>query len=365
MTVDVDRARVLAYRVAAQELHRGSLRPSELAVLDLGVPDVPQGSARQALAARTDAALDDDAVVLLWTLRGAPHLHRRTDLPALAAALWPLSDADATTRIASTQIKEGARLGIAAFQAAAEAMRDAVTAPIGRGDVSTAVSARIPPSLTYWCRVCAAQHISGSLFQQVGMPAGVQIVPGTSPATLAPIDGWAGIPRRAAGTESVVGAYLRLLGPATLAEVAKYIATTQTELRPAWPDGLVEVRVDGRRTWLPEDRLEELRSAPRPRLVRLLPPSDPYLQARDRALIVPDKDRQAAVWRILGNPGALLADGEIAGVWRARMAGRRRLEVTVTPFEPLSARVRAAIDEEAAVVAAARGFGDVRVRVAG
>jgi hypothetical protein len=81
-------------------------------------------------------------------------------------------------------------------------------------------------------------------------------------------------------------------------------------------------------------------------------------------LIVPDKDRQAAVWRILGNPGALLVDGEIAGVWRARMAGRRRLEVTVTPFEPLPPHVRSAIAEEAGVVAAVRGAADVRVQLA-
>ena len=41
---------------------------------------------------------------------------------------------------------------------------------------------------------------------------------------------------------------------------------------------------------------------------------------------------QKEVWRILGNPGALLLDGEIAGVWRAKVSGRKRVDLTVTAF---------------------------------
>ncbi|MGH8888008.1 MAG: winged helix DNA-binding domain-containing protein [Egibacteraceae bacterium] len=363
MVIDVSRKQVLAYRVAAHELDRVTGLPSELAVLDLGVQDTPYGSARLALAARTAAPLDDGSLALVWSARGAPHLHRWADLPRLAAALWPLSDADATARIASSQIKQGARLGLAAFTATAEAMHAVVTVPLTKGEVSAAVTARVPESLTYWCRSCKARHISGGLFQQAGLPGGVRLEPGSSPTTLAPIDDWPTAPSASAGTDSLVTTYLRLLGPAAPGEAAKFLGTTQTELRRVWPGGLVEVRVDGRRTWLPEDRVDALRSAPTPRLVRLLPPSDPFLQARDRTLLLPDKTRHSALWRVLGNPGALLVDGEITGVWRARLAGRAKLEVTVTPFAPLSTHVRAAVEAEAAHVAAARGATDVCVRL--
>jgi winged helix DNA-binding protein len=122
---------------------------------------------------------------------------------------------------------------------------------------------------------------------------------------------------------------------------------------------------EGRRVWLPDETVDALRSAPAPRLVRLLPPSDPFLQARDRALLVPDKAHQAALWRVLGNPGALLVDGEISGVWRARVAGGAKLEVTVTPFHALSVANRAEVEDEAGGVAAARGATDVRVRFDG
>jgi hypothetical protein len=366
--LDVDRERVIAYRVAAHELDRSVRDPLALAVLDLGVQDTPVGSARLALAARTGSpagtAPGDEAVVV-WSVRGAPHLHRRADLTRLAAALWPLSDADATARLPYTPIKEGARLGLAAFTAAAQAMHEVVRAPMAKGDVSTAVSAKVPASLTYWCEPCGAQHISGGLFQQVGLPAGVQVLPTGPGTTLAPLDGWPGVPTGSAGAPAVVTAYLRLLGPATKAEVAKFLGTSPTHAQRAWPDDLVEVRVAGRTGWLPADRAAALRSAPPPRLVRLLPGSDPFLQARDRDLLVPDKDRRAKLWPVIGKPGAVLADGEIAGTWRARMAGKSTLDLTVAPFEPLDARARADLQAEAEHVAAARGARNVRVNVDG
>jgi hypothetical protein len=361
--VEVDRARVLAYRVVAHELDRSpGRRPEDLAVLGVGVQDTPSGSARQALAARTPMPPVDGALALLWTARGAPHLHRWADLPGLAAALWPMSDADASARIASAQIKEGTRLGVAAFTAAARAMREVVTGPMARGEVSTAVSSRIPRPLTYQCSACDARHISGGLFQQVGLAAGVRLAAGASPAVLVPLDDRPEVPGEPGDPAALVTAYLRLLGPAGPAEVAKFLGTTQAEIRRAWPRDLAEVRVDGRRAWLPADRLEALRSASPPPMVRLLPPSDPFLQARDRDLLVPDRERQKAVWRALAKPGALLVDGEVAGVWRARLTGRATLEVTVTAFDPPAAALRTAVDEEAGHLAAARGAAAVRVR---
>ncbi len=357
----VDRSRVLAYRVQAHQLHRVDARPSALRVLDLGVQDAA-GSARVALAARTTADLDDDALETVWATRGAPHLIRRADLARLSAALWPLSDADATTRIMTTSIREGAKLGIAAFTAAATAMREVVTGPVPRGQVSTAVSARVPATLTYSCGPCKATHISGALFQQVGIFAGVRVEPLRSGAVLTPIAGRPPVPEVASGTGELLRAYLELHGPATLADAAKFVGTSGTALRAAWPDGLAEVEVDGRRAFLPEAALPALRDAPTPDGVRLLPPMDPLLQGRDRDVLVPDRARHAAIWRITGNPGVVLRGADIVGTWRPKLSGGR-LDVTVTVFDGPAAVNPAALEEEAARVAAARGAATARVVV--
>lgn len=360
--LDVEREQVLAYRVAAHQLDRSVKDPLELAVLDLGVQDTPQGSARLAVAARTTEPLaDDEATAVVWSTRGAPHLHRTADLAALAGALWPAGDADATARITNSRIKEGARLGTAAFTAAAEAMRDVVQAPMTKGEVSTGVSAGVPESLTYECSVCAARHISGGLFQQVGIAAAVRLWSRGAATMLSPLDHRYPVPTAAVGAAAYVRTYLRLLGPAGPSEAAAFLGTSVAEGRRAWPDGLTEVRAAGRRSWLPEDQVAALRSAPAPRLVRLLPPSDPFLQARDRDLLVPGKARQKALWPILAKPGAVLVNGEIVGTWRARVAAKKRLDVTVTPFEPLPDQVRTALDDEADHVATARQAADVRL----
>ncbi|RZU51836.1 winged helix DNA-binding protein [Krasilnikovia cinnamomea] len=360
--LDVDRGQAMAYRVAALGLAtRGRKRPADLPVLDLGVQEYTPDSARVALAARTTAALDDDRLFMVWAARGAPHLHRRADLRTLAAQLWPVSDADATARITSGQIPDGMKLGLAAFVATADAFREVVTATMPRGEVSTQVSARVPRSLTYDCRGCGARHIAGTVFQHAGLAGGVRVESRGRDAMLGPIADWPGRPEQNQGIGELITTYLRMLGPAAPAAVAKYLGSATTEIRTVWPDGLAQVRVDGRTVWLPEDRVAALRKAAPVPGVRLLPPMDALLQARDRDVLVPDRKQQREVWRVLGNPGALLLDGEIAGVWRAKL-GAKRVELTVTPFGGLSAAARKQVEGEAAAVARARGVPDASVR---
>jgi hypothetical protein len=363
--VDVDRAQVMAYRVGALGLaERGRKRPGDLAVLDLGVQEYTPDSMRVSLAARTSAELGDDRLIMVWAARGAPHLHRRRELGSLMKALWPVSDADASARINSAQIPDGVKLGIAAFTATAEAFREVLTTPMPRGEVSTEVSARVPRSLTYECRVCHARHIAGNVWQHAGLAGGVEVTSRGKDATLAPIGNLPGPPTGNAGIGGLISTYLRLLGPATPVEVAKYFGSASAEMRKVWPDDLAEVSVQGRKAWVPSASLPALTSAAPVPGVRLLPPMDALLQARDRDLLLPDKAQQKEVWRVLGNPGVLLVDGEIEGVWRAKMSGKKRVALTITPFGTLSARSRTGVDAEAAEVARARSVPDATVAYA-
>src|SRR5690349_17624303 len=202
--MEVDRGTVMAYRLAALGLaERGDDRPGDLPVLDLGLQEYTPGSTQVALAARTDAELTDDRLLTVWAARGAPHLHRRRDLPALVKALWPVTDADAATRIKSAQIPDAGRLGIRAFTVTAQAFREVVRSSMPRGEVSTQVSRLVPAELVYDCRACGARHIAGNVWQHSGLAGGIEVESRGREATLGPIRDAPPLPTENAGSASL------------------------------------------------------------------------------------------------------------------------------------------------------------------
>jgi hypothetical protein len=77
---------------------------------------------------------------------------------------------------------------------------------------------------------------------------------------------------------------------------------------------------------------------------------------------VPDERERKAVWRILGNPGAVLAGGAVVGTWRTAKATKTRLALTVTPFGTVAAKTRRAVAEEAQRLAELRGATSAEVQ---
>ncbi|WP_221776117.1 DNA glycosylase AlkZ-like family protein [Rhodococcus aetherivorans] len=288
------RRRILGYRAAAQGLDRTSAGRDR--VLALGVQDTPYGSARDALAARSDdAAAEHDSLVLVWSWRGAPHLHRPGDLAFLAAALWPVNDTDATTRIGTGQIREGAQRGLRAFTEAAEAMGAALTGPMTKGELSAAVSAAVPADLTYHCPSCRTRHISGALFQQVGLAARVRVCPQGRSTHLDVLPAGIGpdaVPERAEGTAAALHRYADVLAPVTPAGLAAFLGTDIATIRAVLPDDLVPVNGPAGKGLVPAAAVADLDGAADVRATRLLPPGDPWLQARDREFLVPERARR-------------------------------------------------------------------------
>lgn len=356
MRVELTRTHVLSHRWRVQQLDRAA---GPLAVLDLGVADVPTPAAATALAIRGSAP--DDDLALVWGARGAPFLHRRSELQAVAEANWPASDEDATRRIANPRIKVGAKLGIEAFRTVAAAVHEVLAAADGlvtKSELSRGVSDRIPDTLNYDCEPCGSRHVSGSVLQDAGLAGGAELVR-AGRATRFRLLPDLRIPRQRKGLETLVTAYLHHCGPATPADVAAYFAVSVADVRTAWPADTVELTVDGRVvTALAADE-DSLHSGARARGVRLLPPGDPWLQARDRAFLVP-QEHHAKVWKAISPPGAVLVDGEVLGTWRASTTGRR-VEVTIEGFNRLPATVQEGLAGEAPFVAAGRGLTDARI----
>ena len=340
---------MIAYRVAAHQFDRSVTDASALRVFDLGVQD-SERSAVPALAARLERVPDLGAFTLTWSVRGAPHWHRADETPSLAARLWPLGDADAVARMNRPPVADGS----AALREVAVALREVVTGPMTKGEASSRLTAKVRPELTGWCRGCDATHVLDPVFRLAVLPAGLRFDPAERTVTFVPLEDRPEVPAASAGFDALITAYLRLHGPAGPSEVAHYFGAPVRDVKDVWPDDLVPV---SKRAWLPADRVEAFENPPDPEVVRLLPPLDPYLNARDRDLLVPDKAHQKQVWRILGRRGALLVDGEILGTWQAKAAGTR-LDVRVSPFVPLDVDMFA---EEANHLATARGLEDARV----
>lgn len=366
---EITREQALAHRVVAQGLDRTTDDPSDLAPVDLGLQDSPTGSAVLAAAARTRdpgaSLVDGRRWASAWTVRGAPHVHRRGDLPALAAALWPVDSDDAIARLAGNgaQVKEAGADALAVLRATAEALADVVDRRMTKGEASEAVTPLVPDDGVTWCRGCDCHHVGEQLMRLAALPAGLRLVPGAKPATLEPVPGWDGPPKEMEGLDRLVLAHLRSHGPTRRRDVAAYFDVAVATIDGAWPAEAAEVSVDGTSAWVAADDLDAVVDPPPARLTRLLPRSDPWLSARDRELVVPDRLRRKAVWKILGSPGAVLVDGEVVGTWRARNRGKA-LIIAVEPFEALPRRVRSELDEEAGRVAVTRGADDVTLEVA-
>ncbi len=370
----VDRRTVLGYRFRAQQLDRSVRAPGRLRVLDIGVQDGAGGQAALAFAARLEAVPaappfgPDRPLALAWSLRGAPYVHRRGELDRVAAGLYPLSEADAAGRLNETG-PSVARAGIPALQQyalAVEVMREVVRAPVAKGAASTEATRRLPGPMRRPCRACGTEHISDSAMRAAALTAGIELVPDTAPPVLQPRPS-AKVPDRAnaAALRRLALSYLTLLGPATQADVADYLGVRRADLAEHWPkDELADVEVDGRRAVLPAELVDELAGAEPPDAVRLLGGMDPYLQARDRDVLVPDRTLHKALWPVLGRPGVLLVDGDVAGIWRPKSSAHT-LTLQVEAFAPLPPRVWSGVEQEAERIRAARGAQRVDVKRSG
>jgi hypothetical protein len=320
--MDVTREQVLRFRHHQQRL-AGAGAQDDCPILDLGVQDTggPR-AARWALALR-GCEVDDARLVYAWTLRGAPHAYRRREIAQVAAATAPYDEADAAKRVfdAAKPLKEAGVPILDALDTIAGHLREIVAGPTGKGEASSALSARLPPPYLRECRPCNAIHTYEQPFRFAALRAGLELVPDTSPPVLQRIDGWGGAATSAPVHLDPIRAVLHFLGPTTPKQVAGYLDAPVRTVRRCWPDGTREVAVDGEpREVLVED-LDVLRDAPPASGVRLLGAFDPWLQTRDRELLVADPGRREDLWRTLGRPGGVLAGHEVVGTWRPRSNG--------------------------------------------
>src|SRR5664279_5537876 len=255
-------AQLRAHRILATGLARTAAEPAELPVWDLGIQD-RDGSARLAIATRladpaageTVTGLVDEpggtgGPVLLWSLRGAPHLHRRADAARFAAALWPADDADAAARLSGDagRLHSDGADPLQAYRVVSDAMRAVITDATVKGAASAAVTAAIPAQYSGFCRACGSVHVREMLFRVAALPAAIGLIADTKPVALEPLSHPHPPPSGQWRLDELVTRYYRLYGTGTAAEVATHLGTSAGSIRGSLPADLVTVTVDAART---------------------------------------------------------------------------------------------------------------------
>ena len=354
--MEVSRDQVLRFRVHAQQLDREPEAEASTAasVLDIGVQDTGPDGSLWALELRGFAP-DPKDLFTAWTLRGAPHVYRRAQAAAVAAAVAPVSEADAAKRVfdAARPLKQAGIPVLEALDRVAGEMRSIVTKPTVKGDVSGALNARLPEPYQRFCRPCNTVHIYEQPFRFSALRGGLELTPGTSPPVLAPHPRLEGHGREG-GSRSRPRPGRAPAAGSGHAEAGRGLPRLPGQGRP---------RSTGPTTSRPStSRARSATSSPMMStparapaadvsgLVRLLGPVRPVpAVARPRARRTrPRRDRKD-LWRTLGRPGGVLVGHEVLGSWRPRASGKK-LRVAVNAWAPLPD-----LTEQAERLAAFRG----------
>lgn len=354
----VERAQVLGHRLRVQ-----GLLPRSVACQVGAFQDSPPSSAAQAAAVR---GVVNPRPVRTWAMRGAPFVFDAADLSVYTLGALP------PTPEGRLRLIRGVGPHLAALGLSIDEARELVSAQLpevlaGRrlaiDELGRELAAAVEPSLgTEARRVWRSEgpHAAGQPVGEAVVHFLLRLCCLRGELAFAPregdkapfalltelIDDVPGVGVSADGAGAAAGAavgaaaraelarrFLHVYAPANRGDFATWLGVRSKDAEgwSALTDELVPVRYGGRRVYALEEDVAALESAADPAeaeaaepgsTLRLLPRSDPYLQARDRATIA-GEERHKAIWRPVGAPGAVVVAGRVVGVWRPRTRSGR------------------------------------------
>ncbi len=389
MLTDSERQRVLGYRLSGHHLSE-RLPPERMldAAGACAVQNTPPGSGALSLLARVDgltpemlhrALYEDRSMLEAWSMRASPHLFPTSQAAIFGRCLQPDDRSLVEVVIGAAPLIDEIGLSMQQLYRLAE---EAVTAELGGNEMPktelAALSARrIAPRLND-----AQQEIwTQTAIEYDGMTKGEAMVRfalyvlgmsgvvcfaehrgGRSPIALT--RQWLGYSvDEEVDCRELVRRYLRCYGPSTERYFAEWSGVGIEHATRLWSmaEGeMSEVTLDGRTLWLLDEQMNLFDEARIPEGARLLPPHDPYLQQRDRSIIVPEPSRRQEMWKAAGSPGAVLIDGEVAGTWRPQKKGAT-LRLELRPHHTLDDSETEQLEKEANLMAPFRNVAQVEV----
>lgn len=160
-------------------------------------------------------------------------------------------------------------------------------------------------------------------------------------------------------SQALARKFLHCYGPTTPGALETWLGCSPRQAKRIWHSVEDEIEPvllnDKRRYILAQDQAALAVPADDAGTIRLLGPHDPYLDARDRELLLPDAAQRKRIWKTVGNPGVILKDGKIAGQWTAKSQSHQ-MSATYSLFEPCSTAQIAAIQQEIEAYASFRGL---------
>jgi hypothetical protein len=327
-------------------LHAQLMTSAEL-TLWARVKDLKRTDVSKALWERRD-------LVKLWAMRGTLHL-----LPAREFGMWQgaLATYDHYLKdhwlkyfgITRSQLdRMGAAIGKALEDK--ELTREELIAEVARLTRSKAQAEHLRSG---WGTFLKPPSFQGLL---CFAPSNGQKVRFTNPET------WLGGYDKAdpeAARLDVVRRYLRVFGPASNADLARWWGLTPPQSRrlfEALGDDAVEVEVEGLRRWCLTSDLEGLVAAEVDKELKLLPMFDQYVvgSSRDAEAVLANAYKPLVFRKSAWISAVVVVDGRIEGVWRHEIKGKR-IVVIIEPFEKLPRWTGAKLVREAESLA--RFFG--------
>lgn len=360
--VELTWAQVAAWRTNRQSLDQRSPKQSMVQVVGAmcGVQAQLMSSAELSVAARVDGITSDDVQAALWetrdlfkswAMRGTLHL-----LPSAEYATWQAGWGTYTHYLKPSWFRA---FGLTEkkldqlVDAVSEALHDRCLTREQLGDevTRTTGSEDLGHKLREsWGTVLKPASFRGRL---CFAPNDGRNTCFTHPAT------WLGEQDAVepdAALADITRRFLSAHGPATRDDLGRWWAVSPAaaaKLIAALGDDVVEVDVEGYRSWLLAEHVEAVQGATPSGVVRLLPSFDQYVLASTRHAehLLPDPGFRDRVHRPQAQVSAVvLVDGRIDGVW-SYDRDAKRLAVDVEPFAKPTPNVRKAVEAEAERVA--------------
>lgn len=336
-----------------------------------GVQNSPPGAWETALFVRIqDVTLsrlrqqleEEKTLLQAWSFRGAPMVFPTAESPAFLEALAALSGEEPWiyTRgaaLALDYLGIGWEEALALVRRAAERLDNCTIQSKEELDrfLAGAVAETLPVHLRERWNAPSMygrpdrQTVGGAVVSFALRPCAFlgQVVfgarNGIHPTFTSPLH-WLGhpLPSDPQAGARLVRKFLHAYGPATPRDLAVWLGSSPAQAGRLWQtvqQELLPVNKAGKKSWMLGQDLPGLVDAQPPQEPwRLVGAYDPYLDARDRTLLLEDTALQRRVWRTVANPHVILREGNVAGIWKTRTV-RGRLEVTLEPFAPLPPEV--------------------------